>query len=258
MKITFDSNVWRKIASPEKFPKEPSLQDFIIIRKAINENKITPFLCETVFTLEAIQRKERKDFFSSYKPIINFSDQVIGDMISLSISIEPDKYAHPGNLKDSYLDLHFQDAIDIGFQIIKLPRVGGVVNSDIEQKFYSHDNLSAYLDKVFEIGREIELKGAGISHIKELGEKYNSLWQVGITTAPPTENGNIATAIAEWADGDSVACHIAVEGDYFCTRDNAKKAGNKSIFSNKNLEWLKKDYNFHTISPESLARIISP
>ena len=36
---------------------------------------------------------------------------------------------------------------------------------------------------------------------------------------------------AEWADGDSVASHIAVNGDYFCTNDSAKKAGSNSVLS---------------------------
>jgi hypothetical protein len=254
MKITFDSNVWRKISSPEQFPNDTSYKDFKNIRKAIDEKRIIPFLCETVFTLEAIERKNRQDFFSSYKPVRNISQELEGDQIKLSISIEPNKSAHPGN--NSYLESHLQDAVAIGFQIIKLPRVAGVVNPDIEQYFYKYEDLGAYQSKAFEIARKIESKGAGFYHVKELGEKYNDDWVTGIRQAPKSEEGNIATAVAEWADGDSVACHIAVGGDYFCTRDTAKKAGGKSIFSQKNLEWLKMDYDFHVISPEELAQKI--
>lgn len=251
MKITFDSNVWRIISSPVNFPNEPSIEEFKTIRKAIDENRITPFMCETVFTLEAIQRKDRKEFFSDYKPKFDVSEEAEGSEIKLSFSIGPDKTAHPGN--NSYLEKHLKDAIAIGFQLIKFPRFAGVVNPDIEEHFYKHKDLSAYRDKVFAVGREIELKEAGMFHIKELGEKYNTHWLTGIEQAPENEAGNIATAIAEWADGDSVACHIAVGSDYFCTRDTAKKAGEKSIFSETNVEWLKKDHNFHVISPEDLA-----
>lgn len=253
MRITFDSNVWRIISSPDKFPNEASIEAFKAIRKAIDEKKITPFLCETVFTLEAIQRKDRKEFFSDYKANINNSvEEGESGELKLSFSIGPDKTAHPGN--NSYLESHLKDAIEIGFQIIKLPRIAGVVNLDIEEHFYKHQDLSAYHDKVFKVGREIELKEAGMFHVKELGNKYNALWITGIEQAPENEAGNIAKAIAEWADGDSVACHIAVGGDYFCTRDTAKKAGDKSILSEANIEWLKKDYSFHIISPEELAR----
>ncbi|UAA40597.1 hypothetical protein KIH87_09760 [Paraneptunicella aestuarii] len=252
MNITFDSNVWRIISSPEKFPNEPSIEVFKAIRKAIEDSKITPFLCETVFTLEAIKRKERKRFFSAYKASINSSvEEGENGELKLSFSMGPDKTAHPGN--NSYLEAHLTDAIEIGFQIIKLPRFAGIVNPDIEAYYYQHSDLNSYHDKVHKVCREIEQKGAGISHIKELGERFNPQWVTGIKQAPESEEGNIAKAIAEWADGDSVACHIAVGGDYFCTRDTAKKAGDKSILSEDNLTWLKQEYNFHTISPEGLA-----
>ena len=73
---------------------------------------------------------------------------------------------------------------------------------------------------------------------------------------PEHENGIFSKAIAEWADGDSIACHVAVGGDYFCTRDIAKSAGNKSVLSKQNLKWLKDDYNVNVISPESISREI--
>lgn len=252
MKITFDSNVWRIIASPEKFPKEKSIDDFKRIRQAIDEKKITPFLCETMFTLEAIQKRNRKEFFSNYRA--NITTDVTDDGnggLKLSISMGPDKTAHPGN--NSYIDAHLKDAIDIGFQIIKLPRIGGIVNPDIEKLFYEHEDLKTYHDKVFAVAREIENHSAGIFHVKEIGQKYDLHWTKGIEKAPAHEEGNIAKAIAEWADGDSVACHIAVSGDYFCTRDNAQKAGDKSVFSANNVSWLSSNHGFSIISPEDLA-----
>ena len=173
MKITFDSNVWRKISSPENFPNETSYKDFKTIKKAIDEKRIIPFLCETVFTIEAIERKNRRKFLSDYKPLINISEEIEGDQIKLSISIEPDKSVHPGN--NGYLESHLQDAVAVGFSIIKLPRVAGVVNSDIEEYFYEHENLSEYLDKVFKIAREVESKGAGFSHIEKISKKYKHL-----------------------------------------------------------------------------------
>jgi hypothetical protein len=32
-------------------------------------------LCETIFTLEAIQRKDRKDFFADYRPKLDTNTQ---------------------------------------------------------------------------------------------------------------------------------------------------------------------------------------
>jgi hypothetical protein len=252
MKITFDSNIWRKVASPDKFPKEPSIRDFRLIKEAIGQEKITPFLCETIFTLEAIQRKDRKDFFSDYSPKFNTKVQESENgMIELSFSMEPDPSAHPGN--NPYLESYLKDSSEIGFKIIELPRISGVTNPDIDKYFYKHNDLAAYHDKVIVVGRKTEERQAGIFHIKEIGLKYPCQWTKGIEVAPDHEEGNIAKAIAEWADGDSVVCHIAVGGKYFCTRDNAQTAGDKSVLSQDNIEWLKKEYDFEIISPEDLS-----
>jgi hypothetical protein len=253
MKITFDSNVWRIISSPDKFPNEKSIDDFRKIRKAIVEKKIDPFICETVFTLEAIKRQDRKKFFSENhsKTNIDVTDDGSSEMV-LTFSIRPDRTVHPGNHR--LLDVHLKDAIDIGFKILKFPRIGGVVNRDIENLFYNHEDLKSYFDNAFSVAREIESKSAGIFHIKVIGLKYDKYWKEGIKKASDREVGNIAKAVAEWADGDSVACHIAVKGDFFCTRDNAQKAGDNSVLSKINLSWLKATYNFAIITPEDLAK----
>ena len=79
---------------------------------------------------------------------------------------------------------------------------------------------------------------------------------LGLGNAPDSENGIIAKAVAEWADGDSVASHIAINGDYFCTNDNAKKAGSNSVLSDKNIQVLNTEYGFKKISPTELAKLI--
>jgi hypothetical protein len=241
-----------KCASPEKFPKEPSINEIGLIKKAIDQGRIIPFLCEKIFTLEAIQRKDRKEFFSDYRPkFANCIKENGNGQIELSFSMGADPSAHPGN--NDYLNNHLKDASDIGFKIIKLPRISGVTNPAIKDCFYKHEDLTAYHDKVFEVAKRIEDRKAGIFHIKEIGCKYHRQWTRGIEAAPEHEAGNIAKAIAEWADGDSVASHIAVGGDYFCTRDVAQKAGDKSVLSTENLKWLEDEYNFKIISPEELA-----
>lgn len=254
MKITFDSNVWRIVASPEAFPGDQSIDSFKAIRKAIAENQITPFLCETVFTLEGIEKENRIEFFTKYRPMFDITEEIEGDSIKLSFSMGPDESAHPGNTY--YPDKHLKDAIAIGFQILKLPRIGMVVNQDIETHYYRHEDLSTYHEKVFAVARDIESNEAGMFHVKEIGNRYHSQWTTGIKQAPDGEALNIIKAIAEWADGDSVACHIAVGGDYFCTRDTAKKAGRRSILHESNLEWLRTQHGFQVITPEEIASIL--
>jgi hypothetical protein len=260
MKINFDSNVWRIVANPDapEYSAEPSLKDFRKIRQAIIDKAIEPLLTETMFTLEAIKKKDRKDFFSDYEPNIDIKEGVTSDgMLSLQITIGPDKTAHPGNT--SQLAEYLAYATGLGFKILKFPRIGGLVNNDIEKHYFQQEGeeLTKYLDKVNKVGREIEKSGAGIAFIKNIGLKYHpSEWKEGIKLSPDSEINPIAKAFAEWADGDSIASHIAFGGDYFCTRDSAGGAGSKSVFSVINQTWLSDHYGLKTITPENLAALL--
>lgn len=261
MKVTFDSNTWRPIVSPEIFPNDPDIIAFKIIRQAILDGKIIPCLSETVFTLEGIKRKDRKQFFSDYKANIDIKEQVNDDgSIGLTITMGSDPTAHPGN--NPYLEKHLKDALNIGFKTLKCPRIGGIINPDIEKCYLEQDSdeLKEKLDVLGGLLREIEKKGAGIKLIKDIGDKYKGVapnWQEGIKKSPDSEIGNIANAIAEWADGDSVASHIAYKNDFFCTRDLAKKAGQKSIFSSTNRQWIETNYNAEFVTPDELVEKIN-
>lgn len=258
MKITFDSNTWRKVATPDNFPKDPIISDYRTIRQGINDKMIIPFISDTIFTLEAIQKKDRKQFFKDYKAVIT-TDISEGEdgYIKMQFKIGPNENAHPGN--NDFLKEHFADAVTLGFNIIHLPRVAGITNKDIEMAKYKMDTetLGKYLDKVFEVGRRITELQAGDYEINQLAKKYNPQAGLhGIGDAPDSENGVIAKAIAEWADGDSVASHIAIGGDYFCTNDKAVSGGVKSVFSVTNLSILENEYGFKTITPTDLATLL--
>jgi hypothetical protein len=131
LKIIFDSNTWRKVAPPYNYPKDPIIGEYRTIRTAINNGQIVPFISETVFTLEAIQKKDRKQFFKDYKADIT-TDISEGDngTIKLQFKIGPNENAHPGN--NAFLKEHFADAVSLRFNIINLPRIAGITNKDIE------------------------------------------------------------------------------------------------------------------------------
>ncbi|MFH1049436.1 MAG: hypothetical protein V1779_00740 [bacterium] len=251
MKVTFDSNNWFKIAQPERFPKHTeSLEK---IKNAIEIGDIIPYISETIFTLEIIQRKDRKAFFETYKPNINIKDEMTDDGV-IKISFE---IGHGNKLsltKNPILKELFEKSKNLGFRIGVLPRIAGLINYDIEEYKYLIEDLTRYQNEVFEVGKKIEDKGAGFSQIKAIGEAYDNNWVKGLALTPNSETERIADAVAEWADGDSVAVSIALGCDYFCTSDIAKKAGSASVLSSVNLKWLHNDYGFNVISPEDLAR----
>jgi hypothetical protein len=95
MKITFDCNTWRKVAIPENFPKDPIHEDYKIIRNAIDKKIITPFISSTIFTLEAIQKKDRKAFFKEYQAKFDFAFREANNgFIEIQFSIAPNESAH--------------------------------------------------------------------------------------------------------------------------------------------------------------------
>lgn len=259
MIITFDSNTWRKVASPHKFPKDPIIGDYLTINTAIKEGRINPFLSETIFTLEGIKRGDRKKLFKNYKAILGQKIQQRPDgSIAISFTIGPDINAHPGN--NDFLTEHLSDAMKLGFNIVRLPRLAGITNPDIEPYIYDsqQENPAFDYDNLFKIAEYICSLEAGEYEITQIGSKYDQQgWFTGVGLAPDTENIAIAKAVAEWADGDSVALHIAMGGDYFCTNDMAKKAGNKSVLSADNVRKLNRRYSFRTITPTELANLIN-
>jgi hypothetical protein len=259
MKIIFDSNVWQIATSPDDYPVEKSLTDFRKIHNAINDKKIDPYISETIFTIEAIRKVERQDFFSSAKAKVEVKEALKDTHISLNFTIGPNEKDAIDFAERPILKKYFDEAISLGFKIARFPRICGLVNPEVDSvRFKLEDEeLKNYLDKVFEVGRKIEEKGAGMTQIKEIGKQYGSSnWLKGLKNAPGSDMKKIAKAAAEWADGDSVAISIALRCDYFCTRDQAKGAGTSSVLSEENLAWLKSDYGFQTITPEELASLL--
>ena len=260
MKIIFDSNVWQIVALPLDFPNEPLIADFVKINQAIIDKKIEPFLSETIFTIEAIRKVERQDFFSSTSAKITTKESATDDGgISLSFTIGPNEKDAIDFSERPILKKYFDEAIKLGFNIARLPRIGGLVKPVVDAVRYKQDeaSLTTYLDKVFEVCRKIEDAGAGMTQIEDIGKQYgNPVWLKGLKSAPESDRNKIAKAAAEWADGDSVAISIALSCDYFCTRDQAKGAGSKSVLSATNLAWLNADYGFKTILPEDLAKLV--
>ena len=57
----------------------------------------------------------------------------------------------------------------------------------------------------------------------------------------------------EWADGDSLAAHVAIENDLLCAEDRGKSAGGPSIFDATNRAWLRSTYEVEFVTIPELA-----
>lgn len=262
MIVTFDSNVWRPVSDPSRFPNDPMHSSFVKINNALASGQIKGRLSETVFTLEGIRRADRKNFIGSYKPKPTVTEEVLADgTIKLGFSLGPDKTAHPGN--NSFLSSHLNDALSVGIELMRCHRVAGVQNCDLVDTWFAPPPAGLTAIEVAnafgEISREIEKNDAGIAHVKRIGATYVSpgqMWIDGLAAAPESQENAIASAVAEWADGDTVSAHFAYKNTYICTRDSAVSAGSNSVFSPQNRQWLESKYGVVFLSPDELAALV--
>ncbi len=184
IKVTFDSNVWRLVSSPHQFPNEASIACFQKIHEAVKASKVAAYIAEVVFTLEALKRGDRQTFMKSYEGkidgVVDATPRQDG-MIGLSFTIGSDVKAHPGN--NPLLYKHLNDALGIGFKLIRCARIGAITNPDIDQSFFvqqSGDELLERLQLCSECAEEIERFGGGIFHAMKIGEGYSTGSELGI------------------------------------------------------------------------------
>ncbi len=262
LKVTFDSNVWRIVSSPSVFPADPSIKEILALHNAIANGQILPLLSETVFTLEAIKNADRRQFFRDYNLQISFSERVDPNgSIRVGMSLGPDRSAHPGN--NRYLSRHLSDALQLGFRLLHTTRLGGIKNPDLDEKWFYTQSTTESQERnrrFAKCARDIEARGCGIKHVKETVSPYvrrNASWQDGLRHAPSSEDATIAKAVAEWADGDSIAAHYSYSGDFFCTRDRAKSSGPASVLSPQNRVWAASAYGIEFVTPEELLKKIN-
>ncbi len=271
MKITFDSNVFQSVVEPS--PSLSDFKDFFLVKEAIKSNKISPFISESIFCLEALNNDDRQPFINNIKHNYKINEKEEVDQISIEISM----YAN--STIDITMNEHLQYYWDIankdGFKILSIPRIGLIKNKDMKEEWFAPINDDV-LNRMSECGRSIEEHGCGIYHIKALAEQYRSFVEQRYVYAfenaafyekfkyiklndekkEMTLNNKIAKAFAEWADGDTVAAHYAYRNDYICTNDIGRSAGSRSIFSSNNRAWLKDNFGIEIITPKELVNLI--
>ena len=106
----------------------------------------------------------------------------------------------------------------------------------------------------------IEARGLGFTRVLKVAKQLarhasvSESWQVSLGRAKSaTEVNEVARAIAEWADGDSIVAHYAYAGDFFCTQDRGRNAGSASILHPKHRAWLGREFGLRVVSISELA-----
>jgi hypothetical protein len=266
MRVTFDSNTLDKAVRPGRFPKDPRQPDLLKVNAALSARTIEGFFCDTIVTLEGIQNKDRVEVLGSTTLRSSRSDRINASgqhAVHLNLHAEQTK-RQP--LHSEVIN-RLTAALALGFHAIGAPRIGGVRIDDPAGTIYLSQPdeaiLSARLDKFMDAARAIEARGVGAAQVAALAETFakragvTEPWLQSLQRAQDIrEERSVQRAVAEWADGDSLAAHIGYGIDLFCTEDEGNSAGGSTVLDKTNRAWLSATYGVRFVTLTELAAMV--
>jgi hypothetical protein len=266
--VTFDSNTYRRATDPSRFPQDAKARQLRKINAAIKDGRIAGYFSETLATLEGVQNAQRGAYFSSVAPKVTRALKTSADGETKSgYLVEADDSLHPG--LHPIVARWIAESDSLGLRFLRAPRIGAPRPTELlsQAKFAeagSVDDQKKRLDRFMEVGRAVEARGVGIARLKAIAARIQARtgstgpWYSGLNNAQDDqEHKEIGKAVAEWADGDAIAAHIAYGFDVFCSEDRAQSAGAPSIFDASNRAWLEETYGLSIVSVEELAAELS-
>lgn len=263
LKVTFDTNTFDKAARPPIYARDSGHQEFLGVHDALRCGKILGFICDTAITLEGIGVDKRAKVLGNTQTRSSFA-QTSEDTFTITITpLQADRLPlHPKQAE------RFLEAFHLGFRLLGAPRIG---MPRVEEQFYAvehPDALGERLNRFVDIGRKIEARGLGSSRAKQLAARFagrtkaGSPWFTALGAANDIhETREVARAIAEWANADSVAAHYGYGNDIFCTLDGGKaeeRRGEPTVLDVSNRAWLTQAFGIQFVTLAKLADLVTP
>ncbi len=266
MRVTFDTNALNDVISPETSQRGASgTANGIKVRAAIEAGRVQGFFCETLVTLEGIQKRDRGHVLGSTRLHTQMTST---DESTITINI--------GVLQDRKpLDPEFTHKIEaakaLGLRALRAPaRMGWIRIKDEDGTFFAPDGstmeLLARMDKVNEMATTIAVRGVGQATAVALGLQFlardgisqPTLWFQGLRRARSnSERQKVVKAVAEWADGDSIAAHYGYGIDLFCSEDFGKSTSRPSTLDCNNRKWLNEEFGVQFVTMSELAKMVT-
>jgi hypothetical protein len=219
LRVTFDTNTLDPITQPEL--AGPMRADCRMIHEFLRAKRLQGFFCETVLTIEGGQKSPRP---------------------------RSDTVARVGR------------ALALGLRILSAPRPGGTPIDALDGELYAKDvNPSVRLKRYEAITAAIEARGLGFARMLKVApsRSHGLVSPIRLATvdwaSSPGNMTKVARAVAEWADGDSVAAHYGYGNDLFCTQDRAARAGRRSVMHPAQRSWLHRVYGVEFVDIAGLA-----
>jgi hypothetical protein len=248
MRVSFDSNVWEKIFDPVD-------SDWTSIRAALATNRITGFISEASFRIEAIRKTDRMGYFAEPAMQVQFPFSIVerdGKPYILVMTMGPDDARHPG--LPVIQSTKLKSAFDAGIKLMRtaswlgLPSPEEIGDPAVLAQPARGDDNERELRQLDTLAR-IEARGVGRVAFEAAGG-----WQ---GAGGVLQDGKrFRKACAEWADGELVAAHIAYRNDILCTNDQAHAAG-LSIFDPTHRAWLTAEFGVQFATLDELHGQIS-
>jgi hypothetical protein len=265
LRATLDTNALGHVVWPERFPKDPRQSEFQKIRDALKDGHLQGFMCETLVTMEGIQRADRAAVLGGTQIRTTIEETFKDDEISgINIQMTPEQPArkplHP------QMSALVRDGFSLGIRLLRAPRIGWFRVEDLSGLLYPKETeeiMTERQKRFFAAAHDIQQRGLGFAQAQALGEKFvarekvQEPWYFGLGKAKDVhEEHAVARAVAEWSDGDSVAAHIGYGFDLFCTEDQGKSAGGPSVFDTSNRLWLTQAYGVKFVTLSELAAML--
>jgi hypothetical protein len=261
MKVTFDTNTFDKAARPHVYAKDPDHRSFVKVHEAVKDGRIRGFLCDAIVTLEGIKVDDRAEVFGSTTLASHIAEEG-PETIHANLRTEQPLRSplHPKQAE------RFGAALALGMKFLGAPRVGmprvEVPNADpyVQE---TEEELTARLDRFYNLAKAIEDRGLGSIKAQRLARRLINPaqtmpgpWFKALGAASNIhETRELARAIAEWSDGDSIAAHYGYGNDIFCTGDEARP-GHTSIFDAANRAWLITEFGVRFCTICELAALL--
>ena len=261
MKVTFDTNVWKRLVRGEQGSRPKWLVYVSYIRDKIVSGVIQPYICEIAISLESIKKEKRLPFWRTYEPKIKNKELPNdGATIRGKFTIGPNNEAHPGLPPELKKDLNLANRL--GFKVLRMTNLGTVRSNEIPSEmlinFENIESFWCYAEKLAQCSEFIRALGFGASEYLKLKNEFgieSDLPFIILKKVEASQKEIFIKAVAEWVDGDSLSAHFAYGNDVFCTEDKGKGAGGRSVFHRSNIIKVKEKFGLNILSVEELSKL---
>jgi hypothetical protein len=266
--VTFDTNTLDAVVWPEsaQLQNENSGR---VVQAAIRAGRISGFFSETLITLEGIMNDERAQILGQSRVVVAISarGQNPGGAIGFDLSVGSHHVRNPLHPKT---EARLQAALALGLRPLRTAATFTDYHLDpLICPTFEPDGgmpeLIQCMDKVNAMTTDISVRGVGRDVAGKLGTRFTArdqvrkpeLWIQSLGRArDKAEKVQVAAAVREWADGDSIAAHYGFGIQLFCTEDFAKTAGGTSVLDPDHRTWLSESFGIAFVTLAELAHMI--